>query len=88
MENNKFKCYECNHRFSDSKTVFAHLKHVHMVKEKVSQLKCINFFDFYKCDKIFLTFAGLRNHLNKCISTGKEFELMVIKFSPLSKYFH
>lgn len=75
MENSKFKCYECHQRFSDSKTVIAHLKHVHMVKEKVSELKCIK---FYKCNKTFLTFTGLRNHLDKCILTENEFQHMVI----------
>lgn len=77
MENSQYKCYICNQRFSDCKTVIAHLKCVHMVKEKVSVLKCIK---FYKCNKTFVTFAGLRNHLTKCILTENEFEHMVIKF--------
>lgn len=80
----KYKCYKCEKLFSDRKTIFSHLKHVHMVREKVSTIECINFFNSYECNKTFTTFNGLRNHLDKCILTGKQADLMVIEIkSPL-----
>lgn len=75
MEN--YKCYECSQTFKEIKLILSHLKCVHFVKENLTQIHCVNNFTSYKCSKSFLTFSGLRNHLNKCSSTGKEFDAMV-----------
>lgn len=74
-----YKCYECNQIFNELKLVISHLKFVHFVEEKSTQIRCVNNFDLYKCSKTFLTFSGLRNHLAKCNTNGKEFDAMVNK---------
>lgn len=79
MEN--YKCYVCKIQYFDISKVFSHLKYVHLVKDKISQLKCINLFESYECNKTFSTFSGLRSHLDKCRSTGKQAELAVIKIT-------
>lgn len=76
-----FKCYECKQKFTDIKSVISHLKNIHSVKEKLSQIKCVNDFSInnlsYQCSKVFLTFSGLRKHLVQCCPIGKQFDLMV-----------
>lgn len=75
----KFKCYECGQTFAEVKTIITHLQSVHLIKEKLNQIKCVNNFNKYACSKTYLTFASLRKHLEKCYSIGLQFELMVMK---------
>lgn len=75
---NRYRCYECERKFTDLNLVFSHLKNVHFVKKKLMQIKCVNNFSSYKCSNVFLTFNGLRKHLDKCYSIGKEFDSRVI----------
>lgn len=72
-----YKCYECGEKFNGIKYVFHHLKNVHSVKETVMQIKCVNNFETHVCSKTFLTFDGLRMHLDKCYSDNKKMDEMV-----------
>lgn len=74
-----YKCYECGKKFNETKSVVDHLKKDHKIKEKVMQIKCINNFDTHVCSRTFLTFEGLRKHLNKCYSDNKTMGEMVKK---------
>lgn len=78
--NNKYyKCYYCTEIFDSTKTIFKHLQTVHRVKEKVNQIKCVNHFKMHVCSRTFLTFDGLRKHLNKCYWNGRKFDEEVEK---------
>lgn len=79
VENNKYKCYDCSEIFDSTKTIVKHLKTVHKVKEKVNQIKCVNNFKMHVCSRTFLTFDGLRKHLNKCYLNGGKFDKEVEK---------
>lgn len=74
MEKRAYKCYECNHVFSTEKSVFDHLRSFHQIRERVVQIKCVNNFISFKCSHTFLTFNGLRKHLDRCYSKGKTFD--------------
>lgn len=66
-----YKCYECNRKFTEFKDIASHLKIVHLVRDNVTQIQCVNHFSSFVCSKKFLTFGGLRKHLNKCYETNK-----------------
>lgn len=74
----KYKCYLCNKKFNEIKLIFCHLRSVHTIKEKITQIKCVNNFIAFKCTKTFLTYAALRSHLEKCHLNGIQSELRVI----------
>lgn len=77
----KYRCFQCQNEFNNIKDIFSHLRNIHFVKEKVTQIKCVNNFSSFKCTKTFLTFDGLRKHLDKCYLNGKLFDLKVTNIS-------
>lgn len=67
----RYQCYQCSESFEEIKNIVHHLKNTHNVKDGATQIKCVNNFHTYTCVKTFLTFDGLRKHLNKCYSENK-----------------
>lgn len=74
-----YKCYECGEKFNETKYIFHHLKNVHKIKEREMQIKCVNNFETHICLRTFLTFDGLRKHLDKCYLDNKKLDEMVKK---------
>lgn len=79
VENNKYKCYECSEIFHTTRTIVKNLQNIHKFKEKVNQIKCVNNFKIHVCSRTFLTFDGLRKHLDKCYLNGRKFDEEVKK---------
>lgn len=71
---NLYRCFKCESKFKNSKTVITHLKYDHGLKDHSEQLKCV--VNGKQCDSVFLTFKGLTNHLKTCepVSIDAEFE--------------
>lgn len=76
---NIFRCYECSANFDGTKKLIDHLKKVHKIKEKVMQIKCGKKLHTHICSRTFLTYDGLRKHLNKCYSDNEKTDEMVTK---------
>lgn len=77
----KYKCYECNKKFTELTTVFKHLRTIHTIKEKLSIIKCVHDFENYSCNSTFSTFCGLRKHMKKCCPLAIESQLHVVNVS-------
>lgn len=63
-----FKCFLCNEEFSNMKTVFKHLKIVHLLKDKSSSLQCVA---NSNCARCYQNFDGLRKHSEMCVKNKK-----------------
>lgn len=83
----KYKCYQCDDCFPTIKNIFDHLRAVHNVKDKLFSIKCVNNFKFYKCSSTFLSFNGLRSHLDGCYSNGMIFDEEVISYKQFGLKF-
>lgn len=60
-----FRCYVCKKQLNDLKLMIDHLKKLHKIKERKSEIKCIINSD-QKCCRKFATFQSLHSHIEKC----------------------
>lgn len=69
-------CFLCTKEFKDAKTVFAHFKFNHFIKDNTVEMKCI--VKGSECTNVFNCFASLKSHLKKC--PGKNIENQAAAF--------
>lgn len=73
-----FKCVFCNETFSKINEIFSHLKKNHKAVENTDRIGClVNFSQQFVCSKSYLTFAGLKRHMEKCLDLKREQDQMV-----------
>lgn len=57
-------CYICDYKHLEINKIIHHLKTEHLIKERVTEIKCVA---VSSCEKTFHTFSGLKKHVGKCI---------------------
>lgn len=62
-----YKCRFCATVFNDLNEITKHLKSAHNVKQGKGKIYCC--VNRSSCPSYFLSFSGLKNHVNKCAKT-------------------
>lgn len=68
-----FKCKTCGDKFGNIEQVIDHLKNVHRFKEHDERIACfVDFVEPNHCQKGYLTYGGLRNHVKTCVQKKRK----------------
>lgn len=63
-----FKCNFCNFLSAQVNEMFLHMRKEHKIIENSDRIECIvNVQKQNSCQKSYLTFSGLRTHINSCL---------------------
>lgn len=67
-----FGCFLCEKLFENHNLTIRHLKSEHNIIENKERIYCIKNWTPKLCDKYFVTFSGLRNHIKTCRNIKNE----------------
>lgn len=59
-----FKCFKCEKKFNDGQQALSHLRKDHKIKENTEKMRCLR---NNNCTKTYLTYSGLRIHIQSCV---------------------
>lgn len=66
-----FKCFICEKLFNKLNEVIKHLKEFHKIKDNTENLQCV-VNKLSGCRNTFLTFNGLKKHVNGCVIKNQD----------------
>lgn len=64
MEVVYYKCFLCTKEFKDEKTIFAHIKFNHFIRDNTIEMKCL--VTGNSCTNSYSSYASLKSHLKRC----------------------